>query len=263
MRKKGVLSIFILGVTMVAAIGCGKENYEMQTTSEIVRMEETTVLTEAVTEETGGEESATATEKEKAATTTLTYIGHASVKIVSADGIVIYVDPNKEADYSDEADIVLVTHSHNDHKPHKDVKVKEDGTTITWKEALPSPDDYQSFDIKGVHIEAVPAANSNHSKNSCVGYIISVDGFKIYHAGDTSMIDTMSELTEQEIDYAMYPIDGIYNMDAREATEVANLINAKYNIPIHELDTETTRKSDDFQPKSRLVLEYGDTIILK
>lgn len=261
MRKKEVLGIFILVVTMVAAIGCGKENYDMQTTSEIVRTEETTTLTESVTEETGGEESATATEK--AAKTTLTYIGHASVKIVSADGIVIYVDPNKEADYSDEADIVLVTHGHSDHKPHKDVKVKEDGTTITWKEALPAPDDYQSFDIKGVHIEAVPAMNSNHNRNSCVGYLITVDGIKIYHAGDTSMMDTMSELIGKEIDYALYPIDGIYNMDAGEATEVANLINAKYNIPIHELDTGETRKSDNFQPKSRLVLEYGETIILK
>lgn len=201
--------------------------------------------------------------KHEPGTTTLTYIGHASVKIVSSDGTVIYIDPNYNAgDYSDIADIVLVTHGHSDHTPCKKVQTKEDTTMITWKESHPSPDVYEAYDINGIHIEAVPASNSNHHINNCVGYIVTVDGIKIYHAGDTSMLDSMALLSEKEIDFAMYPIDGQYNMNATEATEVAKLINAKYNIPIHEFDSGKSLKSDNFTPDSRLVLEYGDTIII-
>lgn len=73
---------------------------------------------------------------------------------------------------------------------------------------------------------------------------------------------TMSELAGEEIDFALYPIDGVYNMNAKEATETANLVNAKYSIPIHELDQNGSRKSDEFLPESKLVLEYGDTIVI-
>ncbi|MDO5127571.1 MAG: MBL fold metallo-hydrolase, partial [Eubacteriales bacterium] len=221
--------------------------------------------TEAVSNEIiSGERTFVKTDgSHKDGTTTLTYGGHATVKIVAADGTVIYVDPNyRDADYSDAADIVLVTHGHDDHTPCSNLQVKDDTTTITWKEAHPDPDVYETFEIGNIQIEAVPASNSNHSIKSCVGYIIFVDGIKIYHAGDTSMLDTMGDLAGKEIDFALYPIDGSYNMDAEEATEVANLVNAKYNIPIHEFDVGNVRKSDNFLPKSRLVLEYGDTIVI-
>lgn len=274
--KKRMAFILVLIIAMLSmTTGCGKKE---ETTTEVTTEEateaSTAVTTEATTqEEKTYEELGTVDSGDRTfvktngvhqeGETTLTYLGHASVKIVTADGTVIYIDPNyKDADYSDEADIVLVTHGHDDHMPCKAVVMKEDATEITWREAHPSPDVYEKFEINGIEIEAVPATNINHNIDSCVGYIITVDGIKIYHAGDTSMIDSMGELTGKEIDFAMYPIDGEYNMDAQEASEVANLVNAKYNIPIHEFDQGDTRKSDNFQPNSRLVLEYGDTIII-
>lgn len=272
--------IVILSLTFVA---CGKKRNNVsaesteitETTTEVIS--ETTVSetsTELVTEdiaENQTDDTNISVDKElriidephEDGSTSLTYIGHASVKLVSKDGIVVYIDSNyKDGDYTDEADIVLVTHSYDDHKPCTSVVYKADATTITWKEAHPSPDVYEKFDIKGIEIEAVPASNMNHNIDMCVGYIITIDGYKIYHAGDTSMLDTMADFAEKEIDFALYPIDGTYNMDAVEATEVANIVNAKYSIPIHENDVGDTRKSDDFQPASRLVLEYGDTIII-
>lgn len=269
-RKWSLLMLFVVATCMM--FGCGKKTNDdnNQVTSE---KEEATTNTEAVTETTNNSEaiaSESDTSKEEvkvehiAGQTTLTYIGHAAVKIVSADGKVIYIDPaQRGGDYTDEADILLITHGHDDHKPQEDVKVKSDGTTITWKEAHPD-ESYATFDIGDIHIEAVPAANSNHKLEECVGYIITVDGVKIYHAGDTSTLDTMGELTSYEIDYAMYPIDGTYNMGPTEATEVANLIAAKNNIPIHEYDNVMgKKKSDKFLPEGRLVLEYGETIVVK
>lgn len=196
--------------------------------------------------------------------TTLTYIGHASVKIVAKDGSVLYIDPNYyKGDYSDLADAIIITHRHEDHLPYFKVKLKEGGKQIDNRDALVDGE-YKTFEFGPFTVEAVAAGgNPNHDVKYCVGYLVSVDGFTIYHAGDTSKIEQMNALKDRSIDYAMYPIDGIFNMDAVEATEVANLVGAKFNIPIHENDTNGSKKSDKFTPQGRLVLDYGQTIVLE
>lgn len=214
------------------------------------------------------ENAALESESDLEGKTTITYIGHATVKIVTNDGTIIYIDPNySEWDYSSEpADYVFITHSHGDHQPDYNFKMKDTAVMITQKEALQAGV-YMNEDFGDIHVEAVPASNENHDIKYCVGYLITVDGITIYHAGDTSMIEQMSELADKDIDYAFYPIDGEYNMDAVEATEVANLVGAKYNIPIHELDNHefdptVERKSNNFTPEGAMVLEYGETIVV-
>ena len=58
----------------------------------------------------------------------LTLIGHASMKIKTAEGVVIYIDPYYEGDYSEPADIILSTHEHHDHNAIDLVTRKEDCT---------------------------------------------------------------------------------------------------------------------------------------
>lgn len=193
---------------------------------------------------------------------TLTYIGHASVKIVSKSGKVVYIDPNQDGDYSDEADYLFITHDHGDHQPNRNVVLKKSCVRIEHGAAHPRPAIYESWDFGDIQLEAVPASNKNHDINQCVGYIVTVDGIKIYHAGDTSYLDSMRNLAEKKIDYAMYPIDGKYNMDAVEATRVAETVGARMNIPIHEFDPEG-KKKDKFLPEGKLVLKYGETVELK
>lgn len=92
---------------------------------------------------------------------------------------------------------------------------------------------YREFDECGVHIQAVPAYNSHHNKNECVGYILSFDGIKLYHTGDTDYIKEMDSLKDERIDYALLPIDGFYTMSPEEATKAAISINPKHMIPMH------------------------------
>ena len=192
--------------------------------------------------------------------TTLTYIGHASVKIVAKDGSVLYIDPNySDGDYSMPADFIIVTHQHEDHKPCRKVKLKDDGQQFDNRDFL-HDGIYETMNLGPFTVEAVPAGNKNHDIRYCVGYIVTVDGVKIYHAGDTSMIDQMADLKPRKLDYAMYPIDGMYNMDAVEATKVAEVVGARFSIPIHENDQGNSKKSDNFTPNGRLILEYGQTI---
>lgn len=195
----------------------------------------------------------------------MTLIGHASVKFVAKDGTVLYIDPAYDKyDYSDPADYILVTHGHEDHKPSRKLKLKEGGKKIDNFTALVKGE-YKTFDLGPFHVEAVPAGgNDGHDVRYCVGYLVTIDGVTVYHAGDTSMIEQMKNLQSRHIDYAMYPIDGIFNMDAVEATEVANLVGAKKNIPIHKYNIEgQPKKEDKFTPEGRYLLEYGQTITLK
>lgn len=272
MHFKNICILLTFALFCVTIIGCGK-NKSSEISTELLSVdqdEQDTTGSEIISEEDATEDDAMEDDtmeritnyQHKDGETAITYIGHASVKITTADGRIIYIDPNYEGDYSDEADYILITHSHDDHQPRKEVTLKDNGTIISYKEALVDGE-YKVFEYDNLKIEAVPAGgNPNHNIKFCVGYIVTVDDIVIYHAGDTSKIDQMAELAERKIDYAMYPIDGIYNMDAEEATEVAGIVGAAYNIPIHELDDNSEKKSDNFKAAGKLVLNYGDTIIV-
>lgn len=202
------------------------------------------------------------TEREWA--TELFYLGHSSLMITSKDGVVIYIDPYAGTDYSLPADIILVTHQHYDHNNVSLVTQKEDCTTITNAEALEGGK-YNSFSVKGIEIESVFAENANHSSLSCVGYIITVDGVKIYMAGDTSKTEQMETFAEKELDYALLPCDGIYNMGVEEAAQCAEIIGAKHNIPIHTRPGKLFDKNvaEAFDAPNRLIVEPGQTIALE
>lgn len=194
----------------------------------------------------------------------LKYMGHATFKIKTADGKVIYIDPYGKNDYSDSADVVLITHSHDDHNQPGWVKKKPTCTIITWTQALVNGV-YKSFTIGNIKIDAVPAYNSNHPKNSCVGYVIEFNGIKVYHAGDTGNITEMADLAKREITYALLPMDAIYTMTPEQATAAANTIKAKYSIPMHTMpppDTYSSAIVARFTPANKLIVRPNETIAL-
>ncbi len=194
---------------------------------------------------------------------TLLYQGHGSYRIVSSDKTVIYVDPFAGNGYELPADLILVTHQHSDHNQTGLPAKKEGCEIIDEKDALKGGH-YNFFQTKGITIEAVEAYNKNHSKNSCVGYLITVDGVIVYAAGDTSTTEQMKTFASRNIDYALLPADGIYNMDLKEASACGDIINAKHTIPIHlkpgALFDRT--RAEQFTGKNRLIIEPGEEITL-
>ena len=67
----------------------------------------------------------------------LLYQGHGSLRIVTAQGKVIYIDPYAGDGYDLPADLILVSHAHQDHSAVSLIGKKNEGCrTITWKEAL-------------------------------------------------------------------------------------------------------------------------------
>jgi len=198
-------------------------------------------------------------------TPSLTYIGHSSIKIKTKDNKVIYVDPAASGNYKEAADIILVTHNHDDHNKVSLVTTKDNTKTILSTDSL-KDGVYEKFDVDGIKIQAVPAYNKNHDKAYCVGYVIEFDGIKLYHAGDTDNIPEMKELSSQGITYALLPIDGTYNMGPGEAKEAATIINAKHTIPIHTAEltapyNETNAKAVGVS--SLLIVKPEETIHLE
>jgi len=100
----------------------------------------------------------------------LLYQGQASIRIVTDEGKVIYIDPYAGDSYELSADLILVTHSHFDHNQMDKVeKRNEDCRIITYKEAVQNGE-HRIFELDFVTIEAVEAGyNSFHDVNDCVG----------------------------------------------------------------------------------------------
>jgi L-ascorbate metabolism protein UlaG (beta-lactamase superfamily) len=201
---------------------------------------------------------------------TLKWLGHASIKIKTNDAVVIYIDPYAGTDYSEPADIILVSHGHSDHNQIGKVTKKADCSIYSGQSAdvggskMSAGD---SVDVKGIKIKAVEAYNSNHPQGSGVGFVVEIHGIKVYHAGDTGKIDEMAQLTAMHIDYALLCIDGIYNMSAAAAMEAVTLIKPKKAIPIHVAPPNATEQQkqeniNQFTPPNKLIMAEGDTIYL-
>jgi L-ascorbate metabolism protein UlaG (beta-lactamase superfamily) len=83
-------------------------------------------------------------------------------------------------------------------------------------------------------IQAVPAYNVEthfHPKRAgYLGFIVTVEGVRIYYAGDTDFIPEMADL---HVDIAILPVCGLTVMDAEEAARAALALKPQVAIPMH------------------------------
>ncbi len=176
------------------------------------------------------------------------WLGHDAIRVDGPQ--TIYFDPYQLDERQPPADIILISHEHHDHCSPEDVaKIQTEKTIIftvasaaqelTGDIRIVAPGD--QIDLPGIEIDTVPAYNVDkfrspgepfHPKESGhVGFVITVDGKRIYHAGDTDFIPEMAEL--RDIDIALLPVSGIYVMTAEEAVEAAEAIEPEVAIPMH------------------------------
>lgn len=177
----------------------------------------------------------------------LHWLGHSGFRIDGSK--TVYFDPYQLAGRLPKADIVCITHDHFDHCSLDDVRMISTKNTLIvtdrtvsrqlkssvldCKEIKPlSPGD--NIDISGIQISGVASYNIGkqfHSKDSNrLGFILSMDGVRFYHAGDTDLIP---EMKDYRCDVALLPVSGTYVMTADEAAEAVLLIKPKVAIPMH------------------------------
>ena len=184
---------------------------------------------------------------------------HSSIRI-EYDWYEIEIDPcsnlrGRTVDYSamPKADILLVTHEHFDHYDTSALGVlNAEKTQLIMNNrcvemygkgtAMKNGDRQQLAD--DIMLEAVPAYNTTeghlqfHPKGRDNGYILTLDGLRIYIAGDTEDIPEMAEI--KDIDIAFLPCNQPYTMTPEQLVRAAKTINPKVLFPYHYGETNVS-----------------------
>jgi L-ascorbate metabolism protein UlaG (beta-lactamase superfamily) len=195
------------------------------------------------------------------------WIAHSAFQI-KAGGKVLYVDVGKFSEASEKADLILITHSHTDHCDPDRIKRILRGDTL-----IVAPKDCESIlgvSVKtlkpgeetllgNIRIKAVEAYNYKrfrtpgnpfHPKGFGVGYLITMEGKTIYHAGDTDFVPELRQLGK--VDVALLPSGDTYTMDNTEAAEAAVAINPKVAMPMHRWNTRPEEFKGQVEAKSKI-----------
>lgn len=192
-------------------------------------------------------------------TVTFHALVHASIRI-EYDGWQIYVDPvtklgDRTVNYTSmpKADGILVTHEHGDHFDREAIQLLSHDQTyfVTNKRCA---DMYGSgyavsngYDIQAtedIRLEVVPAYNTTegrekfHPKGRDNGYILTLDGLRIYIAGDTEDIPEMNNI--KDIDIAFLPCNQPYTMTPDQLVRNAKIIKPKVLFPYHYGQTDVS-----------------------
>ena len=176
------------------------------------------------------------------------WLGHDSFRLDGSS--TVYIDPWKLAADAPPANLILITHDHYDHFSPDDIaRLSTPRTTLIGPASVTAQVDGvaavtlcagETATVGGVTVAAVAAYNIDKFRQpgevfhpraaGGLGYIVELDGRRIYHAGDT---DAIPEMRDVRCDVALLPVSGTYVMTAAEAAEACRMISAAAVVPMH------------------------------
>ncbi len=243
--KNKVVILIIAMVCFITQQGCENGSTESQKTDTVQTSAQTGTIAGKTSE--SSLESNNSGEKDKASKLLpgVSHFQNATVKIKGDK--TVYFDPISIIGEPHDADIVFITHTHNDHFLTYDIKkVMKDGATLVItsdgvqmaqnaeikKIVDVSPN--KEYEVDGIKFKTVPSYNLDgvfHPKESnWVGYVINMNSTSYYIAGDTDVIPEMSAV---KADVAFLPVGGTYLMDPSQAAQAAKILKPKFTVPIH------------------------------
>lgn len=178
------------------------------------------------------------------------FYAHASLAIEWGERW-IYIDPVMgHADYHrlPKAAAVLITHHHSDHFDREAVDaITSRQSAIVCDRTTAEAFEMDCFTMRpggvaepleGLKVEAVAAYNTSEGhldfhpqvREDC-GYILTIEGLRIYIAGDTEPTDEMKAL--KDIDVAFLPVNQPYTMTVEQAVEAIEAIRPTRFYPYH------------------------------
>ncbi|XIG93067.1 metal-dependent hydrolase [Priestia aryabhattai] len=189
----------------------------------------------------------------------VSYHGHSIIKI-ETKGKTILIDPfiigNELTDLNAEevkADVILLTHGHNDHVGDTVeiakrsgalvVAVAELATYLSWQGLNVHPMSIggaYTFDFGTVKLTQAFHGSSYTENNEKIiytgmpaGLLLTIEGKTIYHAGDTALFSDLKLIGRHKPDLAFLPIGDNFTMGPEDAAIAAEWVQAKLVVPIH------------------------------
>lgn len=164
----------------------------------------------------------------------------------TVDGLTLYIDPWGTPEDAPPADLILITHAHQDHfQPEEIERLRTERTQVAAPRdvadcmtgTITPVEPGGSYEVAGVRFITVPAYNTREEAldfhpraNRWVGYVVELGGTRYYHAGDT---DHAPELDDVTTDVAFLPVGGHFTMNVDEAAGLARSIAPTLAVPFH------------------------------
>ncbi len=162
------------------------------------------------------------------------FLGHAAFLITSDQGIRVITDPYKPGCFgggikyspiTEEADIVTISHDHDD---HNETKIK--GNPVFVKEK-------GKKEVKGVVINGIEVfhdKSEGKERGKDIIFNMLIDGLNIVHMGDVGHIISKSDAEKLgNVDVLLIPVGGYFTIDANDADNIIELLKPKVVIPMH------------------------------
>jgi len=189
-------------------------------------------------------------------TTTLCWYGHATIGI-DTGGFKLLIDPffkenSQTAQNPDEldADYILVTHGHSDHVGDALSIARRTGAVVisnaeigTWfsKQGVKThaqhlgggfnyPFGYLKMTF-ALHGSGLP--DGSYGGNPGGFLLTTLDGKKLYLAGDTGLFGDMKLIGDEGLNLAVLPIGDNYTMGPKDALLAVKLLRPQVVVPIH------------------------------
>jgi L-ascorbate metabolism protein UlaG (beta-lactamase superfamily) len=181
-------------------------------------------------------------------------LGHATVRIETSDGQVIYIDPWSEVidGAPADADIVFSTHDDRDHyDPDAIEMVAKESTIVAAYDAIDTTDLAREIvvlpaddvtSVAGIEVRTVaaynlpdgphvrPSGEPYHPETTVVGLVLTIDGVEVYFCSDTDVLEPLADIDAAVV---IPPIGGKYTMDRHEAAALVRAIDPSLVLPVH------------------------------
>ncbi len=179
----------------------------------------------------------------------------------------VYVNPWRIASASQPADVILISSDRFDRCSMADVrKLRGENTQVIASERAAAVlgdctilRPWQSLSLDHMCIKAIPAYHERKGVDGGIGFLISMQFYDVYYAGDTGLIPELSRFSP---DIALLPISGNETLNTEEAAQAAIKLGARWVIPYNWGSGITNASRSDALTLARELDGKAETVLL-